>query len=86
MPNPEKSGLQIVASDTGEYIIFKEAQEQQSLAMAARLVLKNMEWSEPDAVMTIKSQLPIAAGMGSGAAVTVAIIQSLECFFGKRTG
>ncbi len=83
-PNPEKSGLQIVASDTGECIIFKDAQEQQSLAMAARLVLNHMERSEPDAEMTIKSQLPIAAGMGSGAAVTVGIIRALSAFLGKE--
>lgn len=79
----DSTGLQISAPDIGQTIALKDAQEQ-PLALAARLVLETLVCSEPDAIMMINSQLPIAAGMGSGAAVTVGIIRAMSAFLGNE--
>ncbi len=80
----ENEGLHISAADIGQNIYLTDAQEKHPLALAARIVLDTLKCSEPDALLTIKSQLPIAAGMGSGAAVTVGIIRALSAFIGNE--
>lgn len=38
---------------------------------------------EPDLVLTITSTIPIARGLGSGAAVTTALLRALAAYFGR---
>ena len=79
-PAPADSGLIIVAADLGVRTSLRQASAGQPLARAARLALAHMGASEPDAICTIRSALPIAGGLGSGAAVTAALIRGLASY------
>ena len=79
-----KEGLKISAVDVGEEFLLTDAQVQHPLAKAVYMVLDTLQCPEPNALLIIESQLPIAAGMGSGAAVTVSIIRALSAFLGNE--
>lgn len=76
------SGLLLVAADLDERISLRAAPPEHPLATLARLTLAHIGCAEPDAVLTLHSELPIAAGLGSGAAVSVAAARALAGFLG----
>jgi len=76
-PAPTGSGLRIRAVNLRREFAFRDAGPQQPLARIAQLVLAHLEAPEPDAVLTLTSDLPIASGMGSGTAITVAAARAL---------
>ena len=45
---------------------------------------RGISGTEPDIVLTITSTIPIARGLGSGAAVATAVIRSLAAYFGRQ--
>jgi mevalonate kinase len=54
------------------------------LGMAVHLVLERLAITRPPAMtLRVTSTIPMAAGMGSGAAVTVAIMRALSAFLGR---
>ena len=63
------SGLIIEAEDTGERIVVQDAPAHQPLAAAARLTLARLGLAAPDWRVSVRSNIPIASGLGSGAAV-----------------
>jgi mevalonate kinase len=77
-------GLTISAVDIEHEFMLADALDEHPLAAAVHMVLDSLQCPEPNARLTIKSQLPIAAGMGSGAAVTVSIIRALSAFLGDE--
>jgi mevalonate kinase len=81
-PAPSGSGLTIVATDLGVRIPLCQAPPDRPLARAARLALGHSGAAEPDAICTIRSALPIASGLGSGAAVAAALIRGLASYLG----
>jgi mevalonate kinase len=81
-PAPPGSGLTLIASDLGKNISLATAPEDEPLATAARLTLTHLSSSEPDATLTVSSTIPIASGLGSGAAVSAALIRALAGFLG----
>ncbi len=83
-PAPKGSGLRIRAIDLHKELVFHDAGPQQPLAQIARLVLAYIEAPEPDAVLTLRSDLPIASGMGSGTAITVAAARALAGSLGAE--
>ncbi|OQY23314.1 MAG: mevalonate kinase [Anaerolineaceae bacterium 4572_32.2] len=81
-PAPAGSGLTLVASDLDRSVRLAVAPEGDPLAVAARLALAHLSTPEPDGVLTINSTIPIASGMGSGAAVSTALVRGLAGFLG----
>ncbi len=71
------AGLTIVAADLGKTIVVRDAPDDHPLAAAARLTLVKFDLSDPDWRVTLRSTIPIASGMGSGAAVSAAIVRGL---------
>ncbi len=77
-------GLRLMAHDLHEQVWLRDAPEDHPLGKAARLVLEHLNATEPNAELHITSTLPIAAGLGSGAAVAVATIRALARFLGRE--
>ena len=83
-PSKPGSQLRIVMPDLARQTAFQSAPEEDPLAKICHLVLAHLNQLEPDLVLTITSDLPIGAGMGSGAAVTVAAARALSAFLGEE--
>ncbi|MCX7682980.1 MAG: mevalonate kinase [Anaerolineae bacterium] len=81
-PSPPGSGLTIVAPQVGKHLSLSLAPQDEPLGLAARLTLERLCAREPDATLTISSTIPMAGGMGSGAAVSAALIRALAGFLG----
>ncbi|MFP4344822.1 MAG: mevalonate kinase [Anaerolineales bacterium] len=81
---PAGSGLRIVAADLGETLALGEAPAGHPLAAIARSTLAHLAVPEPDARLTLRSDLPIAAGLGSGAAVSVAVVRALAAYHDRE--
>ena len=76
-PGAPGAGLTIVAADLGETILVRDAPADHPLATAARLTLVKFGLDDPDWRVTVRSTIPIASGMGSGAAVSAAIMRAI---------
>lgn len=83
-PTPPGSGLTLVAADLGRSVRLQEATGDDPLAVIARQTLAYLDAPEPDGVLTIASSIPIAGGMGSGAAVSTAVARALAAFVGAE--
>jgi len=83
-PAPPGGGLTLVAPDLNRSIRLKEAASDDPLAAIASLTLACLDSDVPDAVLTVTSTIPIAGGMGSGAAVSTAVARALAAFVGAR--
>jgi mevalonate kinase len=77
-PGEPGQGTVIVASDLEESILLREAADDNALAHIVRLVLQRLRAShDPDLTISVTSSVPIARGMGSGAAVSTAVARAL---------
>ena len=74
---PRGAGLTVWAEDLGRQVAVRDASPDDPLAAAARLTLAHLGLAEPDWRVTVRSTIPIASGMGSGAAVSAALIRAL---------
>jgi mevalonate kinase len=79
---PDGSGLIIDAQDINRRVEVSRAGAKEPLAAAARVVLGRVGAPIPDATITLTSSIPVASGLGSGAAVSTAIIRALALFLG----
>ncbi len=74
---PAGSGCTIAAPDVGARVHLSTPQED-PLALAVRLAIAEAGIEEePDWQITVRSDIPIAGGMGSGAAVSAALVQAV---------
>ncbi len=83
---PPDTGLKITATDLDnhEFEITKLLTEgQQPLVTAAWLLLRHLDCPPPDAKIILHSDIPFASGMGSGAAITTALMRALVKLLGK---
>ena len=81
---PAPGGLQIDAADLGRRFALDGAPAGDPLAAAVRLTLAALGQAPPDALLTVRSSIPVAGGLGSGAAVSVAIIRALARALGAE--
>lgn len=74
---PAGSGCTIAAPDIGARVHLSTPQED-PLALAVRLAIEEAGIEEePDWQITVRSDIPIAGGMGSGAAVSAALVKAV---------
>lgn len=79
-PASPGSGLTLVAADLEQRFTLAEAPPRDPLAVAARLTLRRLSAPVPDATVVVRSSIPIASGLGSGAAVSTAVVRALAEF------
>ena len=79
-PHPG-AGVQIILPDLGRMQSLLEADADDALALAIHLVKEAAGLQElPEFTLTVSSTIPIASGLGSGAAVTAAAVRALAHF------
>lgn len=77
--------VRIQAPDQGREDFLDELPPTDALGLAARLVLERLGIERPPAcTLRLSSTIPIAAGMGSGAAVSVALCRAFARFLGAE--
>ena len=82
-PAERGAGLRFEARDLGESFTASSRPES-PLARMAAVTLAHFGQREPDAVVTIESTIPVAGGLGSGAAVSAALGRALASFTGPE--
>jgi mevalonate kinase len=72
------TGLLIFAQDLAEEIRLEDAPAHHPLALAARLTLAELHLTTtPQWRVVVRSSIPIASGLGSGAAISAAVARAL---------
>jgi mevalonate kinase len=79
---PAGGGVTLVARDLGQVVHLAQAAPDDPLAVIARDTLRYLGQAPPDAIVTVTSSIPIASGLGSGAAVATAVARALAAFVG----
>jgi mevalonate kinase len=79
---PRGAGCTIQATDMGRTFRLAQAAGDEPLAAAVRGTLAHVQAAEPDVTITIHSTIPIAGGLGSGAAVSAALVRALATHLG----
>ncbi|MDX1415946.1 MAG: mevalonate kinase [Candidatus Promineifilaceae bacterium] len=83
-PRADK-GVVLSAPDLGLDRMLAEASEDDALALAVKQVQEAAGIIQlPDMLITVISDIPIASGLGSGAAITAAIIRALAIYLNKE--
>ncbi len=78
-----QAGVRLVAPDIGRDYRLSEARQRDPFARSIWVVKEEAGLSElPDLRITIRSTIPIASGLGSGAAMAAAVIRALAQHLG----
>lgn len=76
--------MRIIAPDLGRDYRLAEAEADDALALIIRLTLA---WFQqvvpPEATLTVTSSIPLGRGLGSGAAISTAVVRCLAQFYGQ---
>lgn len=78
---PPGAGLTVAAEDLGKRWRLEAAEP---LGALARATLARLGAAEPDAILRLSSTIPIASGMGSGAAVGTVLVRALAALCGQE--
>ena len=79
------AGCMIVARDLGQELRLREQDDTEPLALATRLALARLGLApDPDWTITVHSEIPMASGLGSGAALSTALVRALFAHAGQE--
>ncbi|MBE0690079.1 MAG: mevalonate kinase [Anaerolineae bacterium] len=77
-------GLIIRAVDFGhELSVGMAAEVDDALVEMSQRVLRHLDVAPPDALIELRSDIPIASGLGSGAAISAALARALAAYCGR---
>ncbi len=84
-PGAPGQGLKIVAADLNQTLPLNvdAGLVDHALLKTARLVSETHRRPLPDLTITLRSQIPMASGLGSGAAVSAALARALSAALGE---
>lgn len=76
-------GCTLVAPDIHRRVVLAEAGQDEPLAVVTRLTLAHLAATpNPDWEIEVRSQIPIASGLGSGAALSTALVRAIYAQLG----
>ncbi|MCP5097133.1 MAG: mevalonate kinase [Chloroflexi bacterium] len=79
-----ESGIRLIAPDLGTDRDISDLPQDDALAMSVQMVKRATGLPHlPHMTITVHSDIPIASGLGSGAAITAAVIRALAQFLGQ---
>lgn len=74
--------FRIIAADLNRDYLLAEAESNDPLATVVQATLHHLRQSEPpQATLRISSTIPLGRGLGSGAAISTAIVRAISQFF-----
>jgi mevalonate kinase len=83
-PAAPGAGCIIVASDLNQVLQLADASQDEPLAVVARLAFAQLGISRPpDWRIDLRSDIPIASGLGSGAALSTALVRAIFAQLGQ---
>ncbi len=83
-PADPGAGCTLHAPDLGQLLPLADAPLDNALALVLRLTLAHLSLPpSPDWTITVTSQIPIASGLGSGAALATALVRAVFAKVGK---
>lgn len=83
VPMPPGSGLRLIASDVNrEWVV--DDMTTDPLGKLVLATLHHLNLSAANLTITLNSAIPIASGMGSGAAVATALVRALSNHFSRK--
>jgi len=83
-PAESGSGFRIIAPNLNRNFLLSDVEANDPLATIVQVTLKYLDQVDPpDAVLNVSSTIPLGRGLGSGAAISTAIVRALSQFFEK---
>ena len=82
-PAAPGADFRLVASNLGRDEWLTQAAAADPLATTVRLALQHLQAEAPAATLHVSSTIPLGRGLGSGAAVSTAIVRALAQFVGR---
>jgi len=71
------AGCTLHAQDTGQQLRLDEGSVEEPLLLVARLALAQLGLDRPDWQIDLHSDIPMASGLGSGAALSTALVRAI---------
>lgn len=82
-PGDAGTGVVLHLPDVGKRLALNDADPGSPLAHVSRLALASLDLGSPDWLVAVRSTIPLASGLGSGAATATAIVRALSQAAGK---